>query len=260
MSLVYADRVKETTTTTGTGTLTLAGAATGFQSFAAIGNGNTCIYALEDANGAGWEVGVGTYTSSGVTLARTTVLASSNSGSAITLSAGTHSVYVTADARVMQYAERSRNSGLFLLRNNGSATDQTITLNTYTAIGSGLLNTKVIDENTWVSGARYTPQRAGYYQLGGLVVLYTMADGAKVQVGISRNGGTPGSNPQDFVFLSRGYTGNTNSTAGFGGSQVMYANGSTDYFDLMCYHDSSGTIKAGSTQNYCYFWGYWLHG
>lgn len=98
MALVYADRVKETTTTTGTGTLTLAGAATGFQSFAAIGNGNTCIYALEDANGSGWEVGVGTYTSSGTTLARTTVLASSNSGSAISLSAGTHSVYVTLDA------------------------------------------------------------------------------------------------------------------------------------------------------------------
>jgi hypothetical protein len=98
MALVYANRVKETTTTTGTGTLTLAGAATGFQSFAAIGNANTCVYALEDANGTGWEVGVGTYTSSGTTLARTTILASSNSGSAITLSSGTHSVYVTADA------------------------------------------------------------------------------------------------------------------------------------------------------------------
>lgn len=104
MALIYKDRVQETTTTTGTGTLTLAGAVTGFQSFSAIGNANTCIYALEDANGSGWEVGIGTYTSSGTTLARTTVLASSNSGSAITLSAGTHKVYVTANAGIAQEA------------------------------------------------------------------------------------------------------------------------------------------------------------
>jgi hypothetical protein len=97
MALVYADRVQETTTTTGTGTLTLAGAVSGCQTFAAIGDGNTCIYCIESASGA-WEVGVGTYTSSGATLARTTVLASSNSGSAINLSAGTHKVYVTINA------------------------------------------------------------------------------------------------------------------------------------------------------------------
>jgi hypothetical protein len=102
MALVYKDRVKETTTTTGTGTLTLAGAATGYQAFSAIGNANTCIYALEDANGTGWEVGIGTYTLSGTTLARTTILASSNSGSAITLSAGTHSVFVTAESSALQ--------------------------------------------------------------------------------------------------------------------------------------------------------------
>ena len=41
MALVIKDRVKETTSTTGTGTLTLAGALAGFDSFAAIGNGNT---------------------------------------------------------------------------------------------------------------------------------------------------------------------------------------------------------------------------
>jgi hypothetical protein len=103
MALVYKDRVKETTTTTGTGTLTLAGAATGYQAFSAIGNGNTCIYAIEDANGTAWEVGIGTYTASGTTLARTTILASST-GSAISLSAGTHSVFVTAEASRMQSA------------------------------------------------------------------------------------------------------------------------------------------------------------
>jgi len=96
MALVLADRVQETTTTTGTGTVTLAGAATGFQSFAAVGNGNSTYYTI--AGGAEWEVGIGTYTSSGTTLSRTTVISSSNSGSLVTFSAGTKNVFVTYPA------------------------------------------------------------------------------------------------------------------------------------------------------------------
>ena len=93
---VFADRVKETTTTTGTGTVTLAGAATGYQSFAVVGNGNTCYYCI--AGGAEWEVGSGTYTSSGTTLSRTTILASSNSGNVVTFSAGTKDVFLVVPA------------------------------------------------------------------------------------------------------------------------------------------------------------------
>ena len=96
MALVLADRVQETTTTTGTGTVTLAGAATGFQSFAAVGDGNSTYYTI--AGGAEWEVGIGTYTSSGTTLSRTTVISSSNSGSLVTFSAGTKNVFVTYPA------------------------------------------------------------------------------------------------------------------------------------------------------------------
>jgi hypothetical protein len=95
MALVLADRVQETTTTTGTGTVTLAGAVTGYQSFAVIGNGNTTFYTIADQGGANWEVGIGTYTSSGTTLARNTVLASSNSGSLVSFTAGTKTVFVT---------------------------------------------------------------------------------------------------------------------------------------------------------------------
>jgi hypothetical protein len=86
MALILADRVQETTNTTGTGTLTLAGAVAGYQSFAAIGNGNTTYYTI--VSGTDWENGVGTYTSSGTTLARTTILSSSNSNTAITVAAG----------------------------------------------------------------------------------------------------------------------------------------------------------------------------
>jgi len=95
MALVLADRVQETTTTTGTGSVTLAGAVTGYQSFAVIGNGNTTFYTIADQGGANWEVGIGTYTSSGTTLARNTVLASSNSGSLVSFTAGTKTVFVT---------------------------------------------------------------------------------------------------------------------------------------------------------------------
>ena len=98
MALVLADRVQETTATTGTGTVTLAGAVTGYQTFAAVGNGNSTYYTI--AGGAEWEVGIGTYTSSGTTLSRTTVLSSSNSGSLVNFSAGTKNVFVTYPASV----------------------------------------------------------------------------------------------------------------------------------------------------------------
>ena len=97
MALVLADRVKETTTTAGTGTITLAGAATGFQSFAVVGDGNTTFYTIASQTGNEWEVGVGTYATSGTTLARTTVLSNSSATqpSALSFSAGTKDVFVT---------------------------------------------------------------------------------------------------------------------------------------------------------------------
>jgi len=95
MALVLKDRVKEVTTSTGTGTITLAGAVTGFQSFSAIGDGNTTYYTIADQAGANWEVGIGTYTTSGTTLARNTVLSSSNGGALVDFPAGTKDVFVT---------------------------------------------------------------------------------------------------------------------------------------------------------------------
>jgi len=103
MALVVKDRVQETSTTTGTGTFTLAGAVSGFQSFSAIGDGNTTYYAI--VGGAEWEVGLGTYTSSGTTLARDTILESSNSGSAVNFSAGTKNVFVTYPAEESVYQD-----------------------------------------------------------------------------------------------------------------------------------------------------------
>ena len=105
MALVVKDRVQETSTTTGTGTFTLAGAVSGFQSFSAIGDGNTTYYAI--VLGSEWEVGLGTYTLSGTTLARTTILESSNGGTAVNFSAGTKNVFVTYPAEEAVYQDAS---------------------------------------------------------------------------------------------------------------------------------------------------------
>jgi hypothetical protein len=95
MALVLADRVRESSTTTGTGTISLAGAVTGFASFAEqIGDGNTTYYTIADATS--WEVGVGTYSAN--TLTRDTVLDSSNAGSKVNFAAGLKDVFVTLPA------------------------------------------------------------------------------------------------------------------------------------------------------------------
>jgi len=98
MALVFKDRVRDTSTTTGTGTLTLSNVApTGYQTFGtAIGDANQTYYCI--LLGANWEVGVGTYTSSGTTLSRTTVLASSNSGSLVNFPAGSKDVFTVYPA------------------------------------------------------------------------------------------------------------------------------------------------------------------
>ena len=86
MALVLADRVRETTTVTGTGTATLLGAVSGYQSFSAVGNSNTTYYVIANQSASEWEVGIGTYTSSGTTLSRDTVLASSTGSKIVTKS------------------------------------------------------------------------------------------------------------------------------------------------------------------------------
>ena len=141
MAFVLADRVKETTTTTGTGTVTLLGASTGFQSFAAIGNGNSTYYTIAGQSSSEWEVGIGTYTSAGTTLSRTTVLASSNSGSLVSFSAGTKDVFVTYPAGIAVYQDDGAgivpgSSGAMVYNSTTVATNTTLPTN-YNALTGG---------------------------------------------------------------------------------------------------------------------------
>ena len=94
MSLLVADRVQETCAAPGTGVVTLLGAVTQYQSFSAgIGANNTTYYTIADQTGSNWEVGLGTIGATGLTLTRTTVLASSNAGSIVNFSVGTQNIW-----------------------------------------------------------------------------------------------------------------------------------------------------------------------
>jgi len=113
MALVLNDRVKETTTTTGTGTFTLAGAVTGFETFGSgVGNSNTTYYAVTLPGTSEFEVGLGTLNGDSSTLARTTVISSSNSDSAVNFSAGTKTIFCTIPASKSVFLDASGNATL----------------------------------------------------------------------------------------------------------------------------------------------------
>jgi len=101
MALALYDRVQETSTANTTVSFTLVGAVTGFQSFSVVGNTNTTYYSATDAGGR-WEVGLGTYSTTGPTLTRTTILSSSNSNAAVSTFSGTVNVFVTYPSSQIQ--------------------------------------------------------------------------------------------------------------------------------------------------------------
>lgn len=143
MALVLKDRVKETSTTAGTGTLTLAGAVTGFQSFAAVGSGNTTYYAIVDNVTGAWEVGVGTYTASGTTLSRTTVLSSSNSGALVTFTANSKDVFVTYPSSQGVWLDAS---GVDISTSFGAITTTSIATTTGTITTTPAANTDIANK------------------------------------------------------------------------------------------------------------------
>ena len=143
MALVLKDRVKETSTTAGTGTLTLAGASAGFQSFSAIGNGNTTYYAIADSTAGTWEVGIGTYTSSGTTLSRDTVLSSSNSGSLVTFSSNSKDVFVTYPSEKSVYEDASN---VVVQQSFGAITATSAALTTGTVSTTPASNTDIANK------------------------------------------------------------------------------------------------------------------
>jgi hypothetical protein len=135
MALVLADRVQESSTSTGTGTFTLAGAAAGYVSFSVIGNGNTTFYCITNPGTSEWEVGIGTYTSSGTTLARTTVLSNYLGTTAlVNFSSGSKSVFVTYPSSRSVNLDQSTNSAYIpqVVASNGLMVNSLTVASNYT--------------------------------------------------------------------------------------------------------------------------------
>ena len=138
MAFVIADRVKETTTTTGTGAITLAGAVTNFETFTAnLSNSDTTYYAIVDNTNNAFEVGLGTFTASGTTLARS-VIASSNSNNLVDFGAGTKEVFITIPASKMVVEDGSNNVSI----------GGTVTATAFSGSGAGLTGVDVVNDST----------------------------------------------------------------------------------------------------------------
>ena len=138
MAFVIADRVRETTTTTGTGTITLAGAVTNFETFTAnLSNSDTTYYAIVDNTNGAFEVGLGTFTASGTTLARS-VLASSNSNNLVDFGAGTKDVFITVPASKIVVEDGS----------NNVAIGGTVTATAFSGSGASLTGVDVVNDTS----------------------------------------------------------------------------------------------------------------
>ena len=157
MALVIKDRVKETTTTTGTGTLTLAGAVTGFDSFADVGDSNTTYYSCTD--GTDFEVGIGTYTLSGTTLSRDTIFESSSTKiTADVNGAVSASTSVTVDnvqGGTLTVGQRVRGTGISGVVTIATVNSQTsIVLDTAVTLADNAALTIGDEKINWAAGTR----------------------------------------------------------------------------------------------------------
>jgi len=157
MALVIKDRVKETTTTTGTGTLTLAGAVTGFDSFADVGDSNTTYYSCTD--GTNFEVGIGTYTLSGTTLSRDTIFESSSTKiTADVNGAVSASASVTVDnvqGGTLTVGQRVRGTGISGVVTIATVNSQTsIVLDTAVTLADDTALTIGDEKINWTAGTR----------------------------------------------------------------------------------------------------------
>ena len=230
MSLVLADRVRQTTTSTGTGTITLYGSVEGFQSFSVIGNANTTYYTI--AGGTQWEVGIGTYSSG--TLARTTVI-SSSTGSKLDLAAGTKDVFVTLPSSVAVTSntdvtltkvttptvQATNSAGLSLKNSSGT---------TQLSMGAGGGDNLTLSVSTNINGANaqvdISPTGTGHVHMkptgtGSVEIAPTNA-------GTLDNLVIGGITPKNATFVNVAATTGTVSTAPSGGTDIVnktYADG-----------------------------------
>ena len=241
MALVLSDRTQQTGTANTTVSFTLSGSVTGFQSFAVVGNGNTTYYSAFDATG-NWEVGIGTYSTTGPTLTRTTILASSNSGSAVTFS-GTVNVFVTYPSSKSVNLDASGNASALGTVSSGTWQGTTVGVaygGTGVTASSGANSVMLRDANQNVAVNRLNQSNTSVSAAGGTTALtaassysqtlngtgnqtYTMPDATTLTTGVAfvfNNNATGTLTLQDYATGSIGTI-----TSGGAVELVLLANG-----------------------------------
>jgi len=241
MALVVADRVQQTGTANTTVSFTLSGSVAGFQSFAVVGDTNTTYYTATDASG-NWEVGLGTYSTTGPTLTRTTILSSSNSNAAVTFS-GTVNVFVTYPASKAVFSPTgtlAQNTQVFTF---GSAQTYTAPTNTQwvkvTVVGGG------------GNGAGTTSQRGSGGGSSGVAIKWlAMTAGQTLTYSVSASSATTSTVSSGTLTITT-----ITANAGFNGSSTAYAasatsggnGGSASGGDININGVSGGTSYGSST-------------
>ena len=164
MALVINDRVKEISTTIGTGTLTLGGNQTGFETFlAGIGASNTTYYAIYNQDTNEWEVGLGTLNAGATTLARTTVITSSNSDNLVDFTSGTKDVFCTLPASKAVYLDAD---GKAVGVEGGNIETLGDTFSNYNDINTNTTTTLVATKNAFLAGI-ITISASAVWTIGG---------------------------------------------------------------------------------------------
>ena len=250
MPLVLADRVQQTGTANTTVSFTLTGSSTGFQSFAVIGNTNTTYYSAFDQSG-NWETGLGTYSTTGPTLTRTTVFASSNSGLAVTFS-GTVNVFVTYPS----------SQGLYITNSGGQISLQAQPTDS-TATGGNVRGANAVDWQTTrasasqvasatasnISGGANNTNSGTYSFVGSGFQNRSLANGAGVVTGASNTAsqqyalvGAGVSNTASgwFNFIGNGFT-----NSGTSASAVTTQSGTMNATTAVTLSGSNANIKVG---------------
>jgi hypothetical protein len=243
MALALYDRVQQTGTANTTVSFTLSGSVTGYQSFSVVGNGNTTYYGATDTSG-NWEVGIGTYSTTGPTLTRTTILSSSNSGSAVTFS-GTVTVFVTYPSSQSVYEDASGNVSPLGTIASGTWNGSTIGVaygGTGVTSSSGANSVMLRDANQNVAVNRLNQANTSISTAGGTTALtaastysqtlngtgtqtYTMPDATTLTTGVAfvfNNNATGTLTLQDYATGSIGTI-----TSGGAVELVLLANGTT---------------------------------
>jgi hypothetical protein len=241
MALALNDRVQQTGTANTTVSFTLTASVTGFQSFAVVGNGNTTYYSSFDATG-NWEVGIGTYSTTGPTLTRTTILASSNSGTAVTFS-GTVNVFVTYPSEKSVNLDASDNVSALGTVSSGTWQGTTVGVaygGTGVTASSGANSVMLRDANQNVAVNRLNQSNTAVSAAGGTTALtaassysqtlngtgnqtYTMPDATTLTTGVAfvfNNNATGTLTLQDYATGSIGTI-----TSGGAAELVLLSNG-----------------------------------